>query len=126
MSTHEIPLSIVLQMQEMDGSPQDSAELVLDLYIDDIRKAIEDVTGHTISHIEVEEPDNSNPDIEEIVVQCVGCKRTFVLHVTRTGFQRWRYEGVLIQQAMPDLTADERELLMTSTCGDCFDKLFAD
>ena len=36
---------------------------------------------------------------------------------------RWQ-NGSLIQDAMPYLSADERELLISGTCGTCFDKMF--
>ena len=32
--------------------------------------------------------------------------------------------GALIQDAMPYLSADDRELLISGTCGACFDKMF--
>jgi hypothetical protein len=31
---------------------------------------------------------------------------------------------MLIQKAMPYLTADEREMFISGTCSDCWDKLF--
>lgn len=64
--THNVPIEFVLQMQEMDGTPEESAHVVLDVYIDDIRKAIEDVTGSAVIHIEVTDPDlidQPEPDI---------------------------------------------------------------
>jgi hypothetical protein len=32
--------------------------------------------------------------------------------------------GELIQRAMPDVSEDERELLISGVCGQCFDELF--
>jgi hypothetical protein len=32
--------------------------------------------------------------------------------------------GVHIQDAMPEVSADDRELLISGICGQCFDKLF--
>ena len=32
--------------------------------------------------------------------------------------------GKLIQDAMPYLTPDEREVLISGTCGPCFDRMF--
>jgi len=34
--------------------------------------------------------------------------------------------GELIQNALPELSEDYRELLITNTCGECFDKMFED
>jgi len=39
-------------------------------------------------------------------------------------FIRWEEEGELIQNALPYLSADERELLISGICGGCFDKMF--
>lgn len=32
--------------------------------------------------------------------------------------------GTLIQRAMPNLSADQRELLISHTCGKCWDRMF--
>jgi hypothetical protein len=39
------------------------------------------------------------------------------------GLIAWK-EGMLIQDAMPELSADERQLLISGTCGKCWDKMF--
>jgi hypothetical protein len=57
MADHEIPLLVVVQMQEQDGTAEQSAELFLDLYVDDMRIAIEDAVGYPVTHIEVMEPE---------------------------------------------------------------------
>jgi hypothetical protein len=57
-------------------------------------------------------------------VRCVGCGKVYSLEVTTEQLADWR-AGTLIQTAMPHLTADERELLISKTCGPCFDSLFA-
>jgi len=51
------------------------------------------------------------------------CGASFPLDVTDEQIANWR-NGALIQRAMPNLTADERELLISGYCGTCFDKLF--
>ena len=43
--------------------------------------------------------------------------------VKTADMQAWE-DGKFIQDAMPYLTAGERELLISATCGDCFDKFF--
>lgn len=54
--------------------------------------------------------------------QCFTCRSFFTLRVNKDDMVRWR-DGELIQRAMPYLTPDERELLISSTCGKCFDKM---
>ena len=60
---------------------------------------------------------------DTLQAQCRICKDTHVLMVRRHDVDRWQ-NGTLIQDAMPYLSADERELLISGTCGACFDKMF--
>lgn len=53
---------------------------------------------------------------------CIMCGRTSELEVSEEGFIKWQ-GGAFIQHAFPDLTADEREMLITGTHPDCFDEL---
>jgi len=36
----------------------------------------------------------------------------------------WKSEKKYIQDAMPYLSDSEREILISKTCGECFDKMF--
>lgn len=56
-------------------------------------------------------------------VSCKNCLKTFVLKVNKADLFAW-IRGTLIQKALPYLTADERELLISETCGECWEKLF--
>mgnify|MGYP001037356092 CR=1 FL=1 len=58
-------------------------------------------------------------------VECRICKDTHILMVNIRDAKRWR-QGELIQDAMPYLTPDERELLISETCKKCFDKMFGE
>jgi hypothetical protein len=60
-----------------------------------------------------------------VKIQCGQCKKIYDVPVTVAQVTAWR-EGELIQRAMPNLTDDERELLLTQTCGTCFDEMFED
>lgn len=53
---------------------------------------------------------------------CIMCGRTGVLQVPKAGWEKYQ-KGEFVQKAFPDLTADEREMLITGTHPDCFDKL---
>jgi len=57
-------------------------------------------------------------------VQCRLCGRTYSLLYNRQDMVDWLNGSLFIQDAMPYLSASERELLISATCGDCFDKLF--
>ena len=56
-------------------------------------------------------------------VQCWRCKQNHVVTFNRNDYLRWK-DGWPIQEAMPYLTADEGELLVSGTCGTCFDAMF--
>lgn len=56
-------------------------------------------------------------------IKCIDCGKTFQFLCPRDGYERWK-DGALIQDAMPDLVDDHRELLISQTCGECFDNLF--
>lgn len=57
-------------------------------------------------------------------VACRSCGRAFDIRFESEDFDNWR-NGTLIQDAFPYLTADERELLKTQTCGLCWERMFS-
>lgn len=60
-----------------------------------------------------------------VKVRCRICGVVHSVEVPKDGFLRWR-GGEHIQSALPSLTTDERELLLSGICGRCFDNLFKD
>ena len=58
-----------------------------------------------------------------VAVPCRLCQETTDLEVNFQGFVNWK-AGEFIQDALPELSADERELLISGTCSTCFDELF--
>ena len=53
-------------------------------------------------------------------VQCQFCGRKFILAVTQKQITEWKAGG-LAPRVFPNLTPDERELLISGMCGKCFD-----
>ena len=53
-----------------------------------------------------------------------GCQQQMAVNID--DMNRWNYQDVYIQDAMPYLTVGEREFLISETCEPCFDKMFAD
>lgn len=56
-------------------------------------------------------------------IRCPHCDRLTELDVPDAGFRAW-LDGELIQDALPMLTDDEREVLMTGICPTCWDALY--
>ena len=55
--------------------------------------------------------------------RCNECGDETVLQLKDADVKRWK-NGDLIQRVFPQLSESERELMISGTCGDCFDKLF--
>ena len=56
---------------------------------------------------------------------CIQCGTTVHISVLKPDFEKWQ-GGELIQDAMPYLSPDEREILISGTCGPCFDRMFGE
>jgi len=61
----------------------------------------------------------------KIEVTCRMCGGIATLKVNEQDMIDWK-QGKLIQNAMPYLNKEDRELIISNTCGDCFNKLFSD
>ena len=64
-------------------------------------------------------------ELVRLEARCVCCRAEFVYYVNREDYEAWQ-SGTLIQKAFPYLNDAQRELLISSVCGPCFDKMFAD
>lgn len=56
-------------------------------------------------------------------VRCINCGQLKTVGCTLEQWQQWR-RGTLIQQAMPDVSKEQRELLLSGICGECWNKIF--
>ncbi len=55
----------------------------------------------------------------DLYVRCKRCSRLIAVEVPEQGFAQWQ-SGMLIQDAMPDVSVNDRELLTSHTCKACF------
>lgn len=62
---------------------------------------------------------------DTVTVNCRVCKESHTLMVNTNDLQSWA-TGSYIQDVMPYLSADERELLISRTCGVCWDEMFGE
>lgn len=53
--------------------------------------------------------------------KCFDCGKEVMVNVNVKDYVAWK-RGALIQEAMPYLTADEREILISQICGECYDR----
>ena len=54
---------------------------------------------------------------------CKVCGNLHLVTITKEQYDKWQ-GGAHIQDAAPQLSADDRELLISGICGECFDKIF--
>ena len=59
----------------------------------------------------------------ELILTCRRCRRVSEIMVDPADIKRWQ-DGEHIQDALFYLSADQRELIISQTCGVCFDELF--
>ena len=67
-----------------------------------------------------------NTDLYDMTIttQCDMCAANYVIFLKQNDYKKWLSEKGYIQDLMPYLSSSERELLISHTCGDCFDKMF--
>ena len=58
-------------------------------------------------------------------IACPVCGRTHTVWCSREGFFRWQ-GGELVQDALPELSATEREQLLSGLCPECQAWLFGE
>lgn len=56
---------------------------------------------------------------------CPVCEERATLTVSRVGYGAWQ-AGAFVQDAFPELSADDRELLITGTHPACWNELIGD
>ena len=58
-------------------------------------------------------------------VEDPNCGKTFTLAVPEAEYKNWK-DGMLIQDAMPSLGQDDRELLISGTCPKCWAEMMVE
>ena len=73
----------------------------------------------------LQEKENRMMAQDKVACQCTRCQDLHILLVEAEDLAAWR-GGQLIQNAMPYLSPDEREILISGVCGRCFDEMFGE
>ncbi len=63
-------------------------------------------------------------NIVNIEVACVSCGNPQHMQANADGYIEWRYGDKYIQEAMPELSVDDREMLISGVCGKCWNNMF--
>lgn len=58
-----------------------------------------------------------------IKVVCHFCGKIKEVEVSGEGYHKWK-AGMLIQRALPELSVEQRELLISHTCPACWNEMF--
>jgi hypothetical protein len=58
----------------------------------------------------------------QVSIECVDCREVKTITVPTDGYRLWN-EGEFIQDALRYTSADDRELLISHVCKDCYAKL---
>ena len=59
-----------------------------------------------------------------IVTTCPFCGHANEVAVNEEDYFDWSFDGVLVQDAFPYLSADEREMLVSGICPTCWEETF--
>lgn len=57
-------------------------------------------------------------------VECRWCKKSYTIKVDAVSYEMWCCGFGNIQNLMPELSADDREMLISQTCKECWNKIF--
>jgi hypothetical protein len=57
--------------------------------------------------------------------RCSFCGKTHLIEVDRGALGRWQ-NGALIQEAFPEMAPEDREVLISGTCPECWDTFMGD
>jgi hypothetical protein len=60
-----------------------------------------------------------------VKVKCRYCGSVEHISMSMHGYDKWK-GGEMIQDALPDLSPEQREMLISQTCANCWDSLFKD
>lgn len=59
-----------------------------------------------------------------VKIKCHICKEVFDIQMTKQQFEDYMSMNGYIQDIFPELSPEDRELLISNTCDKCFTKLF--
>lgn len=63
----------------------------------------------------------------KVVIECVCpfCGITHYIEVFENDYLAWEFDGMTAQEAFPYLSANDREMLISGICPQCWEKTFS-
>jgi len=59
-----------------------------------------------------------------MLIRCKHCREPYIVPITEQEYLNWIKKKTFVQDEFPELSAGERELLISQTCDECWNKLF--
>ena len=59
-----------------------------------------------------------------MLIRCRYCREPYLIPITEQEYLNWIKKGTFVQDEFPKLDSNERELLISQTCGNCWNKIF--
>ena len=59
-----------------------------------------------------------------MLIRCRHCRESYIVPILEQEYLNWINKGTSVQNALPELNPNERELLISQTCGNCWNKIF--
>ena len=59
-----------------------------------------------------------------MLIHCRHCGEPYLIPITEQEYLNWIKKGTFVQDEFPKLNPNERELLISQTCGNCWNKIF--
>lgn len=59
-----------------------------------------------------------------MLIRCRHCRESYIVPISEQEYLNWIKKGAFIQDEFPELDPNERELLISQTCDNCWNKIF--
>lgn len=59
-----------------------------------------------------------------MLIRCRHCGESYIVPISEQEYLNWIKKGTFVQDEFPKLDSNERELLISQTCGNCWNKIF--
>lgn len=60
----------------------------------------------------------------KVNVKCISCNEEILIEVEEEKYNSWKNGDGFIEDIMPELPAEDRELLISGTCDNCWKEMF--